>query len=334
MSNAVPRNAEDGPGPLAAIQPAKRAIQAIVARGGPEIVFQPIVELATGATRAVEALSRFGTEPRRTPDQWFADAATIGLGAELELVAIEAALRHLDDLDPRWIMAVNVSPATIFTREFRDLTSRIDLHRVSFEITEHQPIDDYDALARNTAALRAHGARLAVDDAGAGYASFRHILKLDPDVIKLDISLTRGVDSDPVKRALAASLVRFAKDIGAEITAEGIETQSELDVLHELGICYGQGRYIAQPASLTALRGRLRGEAANRDAEARVTAPPGDAFLAPVVETLERWIAEGTLTSDDLDRFNRGELLLWELTLRRHERAVERFELSRGIESR
>jgi len=295
-------------------------------------VFQPIVELATGTTLAVEALSRFGTEPGRTPDQWFADATLLGLGAELELVALMAALRHLDELDQGWVMALNVSPATIFTSDFRDLTADIDLNRVAFEITEHQPIDDYEALAAATATLRARGARLCVDDAGAGYASFRHILKLDPDVIKLDISLTRGVDSDPVKRALAASLVRFANDIDAAITAEGIETQAELDVLHDLGIRYGQGRYIAQPAALAVLRGARRD--AGRAEETRVVAPPGDAFLEPVIQTLEQWIAEGTLTGEDLERFNRGELLLWELTVRRHERAVERFELSRPTESR
>ena len=220
----------------------------IIERGGPEIHFQPIVELATGKTVGVEALARFGTEPRRTPDQWFADAAAVGLGDELELSAIAAALRHLDDLDPSWIIALNLSPATIFAPRFQELIRDIDLGRLAFEITEHQPIADYDALAAATTALRARGARISVDDAGAGYASFRHILKLNPDVIKLDITLTRGVDTDPVIRALAASLERFAEDIGAVITAEGIETQAELDALRDLGIKYGQGFFIAHPA--------------------------------------------------------------------------------------
>jgi EAL domain-containing protein (putative c-di-GMP-specific phosphodiesterase class I)/CheY-like chemotaxis protein len=226
------------------------AMRKIIERGGPEIHFQPIVELATGETVGVEALARFGTEPRRTPDQWFSDAAAVGLGDELEVSAIAAALSHLDDIDPSWIMAVNLSPTTIFAGAFQELIRDVDLHRVAFEITEHQPIADYDALTRATAELRARGARISVDDAGAGYASFRHILNLKPDVIKLDITLTRGVDTDPVTRALAASLERFAEDVGAAITAEGIETQAELDALRRLGIQYGQGFFIARPAPL------------------------------------------------------------------------------------
>jgi EAL domain-containing protein (putative c-di-GMP-specific phosphodiesterase class I)/DNA-binding response OmpR family regulator len=228
-------------------------LQRIIARGGPQIVFQPVVDLATGTTLGVEALARFGTEPRRTPDKWFADAEAVGLGAELELAAIGGALRQLGGLDPSWTMAVNVSPSTIFTREFHELIRGTDLKRLSFEITEHQQIADYEALGQATADLQARGARISVDDAGAGYASFRHILKLRPDVIKLDITLTRDVDSDPVKRALAASLARFAEDVGAALTAEGIETRAELDALRSLGIHYGQGFYIGRPVPLEQL---------------------------------------------------------------------------------
>jgi EAL domain-containing protein (putative c-di-GMP-specific phosphodiesterase class I)/FixJ family two-component response regulator len=226
------------------------AIQRIIERGGPDVVFQPFVELATGRTLGVEALARFGTEPKRPPNEWFADAATVGLGAELELSAIAAAFRQLEWLDPTWIMAVNLSPNTMFTDAFDELIGDVDVRRIAFEVTEHQAIDDYDALRSRAAAFRARGALLSVDDAGAGYASLRHILKLSPDIIKLDITLTRDVDTDPVKRALAASLKRFAEDIGAIITAEGIETDSELDALRDLGIHYGQGFYIAHPARL------------------------------------------------------------------------------------
>jgi len=227
-----------------------RSLQAIIDRGGPNIVFQPIVDLATGATVGVEALSRFGTEPRRTPDVWFNDAASVGLGVELEVAAIRAAMAHLDALDPAWILALNVSPTTIVADEFRELIETADPKRLSFEITEHQPISDYQKLSEATTALQTRGARICVDDAGAGYASLRHILKLNPDVIKLDITLVRDIDSDPVKRALAASLERFAADVGAAITAEGIETRAELDALRTLGINYGQGFYIAQPAPI------------------------------------------------------------------------------------
>jgi len=224
-----------------------RATRDVIEHGGPNIVFQPFIELTTGCPIGVEALARFGTEARRGPDEWFSDATAVGLGAELELSAIKAALAQRQQLHPSWMLAVNVSPTTLFTTEFAELVDETDVRHVSFEITEHQPIDDYAKLRKVTDALQDRGALICVDDAGAGYASLRHILKLHPDVIKLDISLTRGVDHDQVKRALAASLVRFAEQVGAEITAEGIETENELDALRQLGVHNGQGFFIARP---------------------------------------------------------------------------------------
>lgn len=231
------------------------AIRAIIERGGPQMVFQPVVELATGTAIGVEALARFGSEPMRTPDVWFADAASVGLGVELETSAISAAVGRLPELRDRQLMAVNLSPATMFSPVFGQLVDRLPLDRLVFELTEHQPVDDYGALADVTGDLRRRGALLAVDDAGAGYASLRHILRLEPDVIKLDITLTRAIDADPVKRALAASLVRFAADIGAVITAEGIETATELGTLRDLGVDHGQGYFIARPQPLDQLLG-------------------------------------------------------------------------------
>ena len=229
------------------------AVSQVVGAGGPEIVFQPLVALATGRTLGVEALARFGTEPWRGPDDWFCDADTVGMGTELELAALRVALRQRDRLHPSWLLAVNVSPAALVTSEFAQFSTDVDLSRISFEITEHQAIADYGALRQVTGALQARGASISIDDAGAGYASLRHILKLHPDIIKLDISLTRDIDRDPVKRALATSLVRFADQIGAELTAEGIETANELDALRDLGVHYGQGYFIAWPARADAL---------------------------------------------------------------------------------
>lgn len=236
---------------LAAADRGHRAdvIRTIVDRGGPAMVFQPIVELATGAIVGVEALARFGSEPDRGPDQWFADAAMLGLGPDLELAAIEAALRHEPELDPSWIIAVNVSAATMLTPEFAAAAAGWPLARISFEVTEHQPVDDYEALSKVAAEVRRHRALISVDDAGAGYASLRHILKLKPDVIKLDVTLTRDIDADPVKRALASALTLFAAELDAAITAEGIETASELASLRSLGIDFGQGFFIAQPGA-------------------------------------------------------------------------------------
>ena len=214
---------------------------------GLTVVFQPIVELAGGRVVAVEALSRFATEPRRSPDAWFADAAALGLGVELELLAIRSALAHLDELPASARLSLNASPATICTPDLLEALAAAPGERLAVEITEHAPVADYAALRTALAKLRARGVQLMIDDAGAGFSSFKHILDLGPDVIKLDLSLTRDIDSDPLRRALAASLLAFADEIGATIVAEGIETQAELETLRALGVTHGQGYLLATP---------------------------------------------------------------------------------------
>jgi len=114
-------------------------------------------------------------------------------------------------------------------------------------MTEHAPVGDYEALNRALQPLRAGGVRVAVDDAGAGFASLRHILLLVPDIIKLDISLTRGIDTDRPRRALSCALVAFARETSTVIVAEGIETGAELRTLKEIGVSQGQGFLIAKP---------------------------------------------------------------------------------------
>jgi EAL domain-containing protein (putative c-di-GMP-specific phosphodiesterase class I) len=230
---------------------AKRAeIEEVLAGGVLRMVFQPVVELSTGRTVAYEALARFDREPYRTPDVWFAQAAEVGLGTELELAALEAALRELTRIPKDQWLALNVSPDTAIADGFTDLIAGFAVERLVLEITEHAGVADYDAL--HVAIQRSGGGRLrvAVDDAGAGFASLSHILRLGPDAIKLDMSLVRDIDSDPVKRALASSLVTFAREISSVIIAEGIETAAELDCLRDLGVAWGQGYHLAKPGEL------------------------------------------------------------------------------------
>jgi EAL domain-containing protein (putative c-di-GMP-specific phosphodiesterase class I)/DNA-binding NarL/FixJ family response regulator len=213
-----------------------------------ESVFQPIVELATGRIVGVEALSRFSDEPLQGPDRWFADADRAGLRAELELATARAAITRLGDLAPSLYMSVNLSPETL--PRCRSLFDQDSATRLVIEITEHAAIDDYETLNSQLETFRIGGTRLAVDDAGAGFASLRHTLRLAPDFIKLDISLTKGIDRDRGLRALAAGLIGFAHELNADITAEGIETHNELDTLRALGVRLGQGYYLAVPGPL------------------------------------------------------------------------------------
>ncbi len=116
------------------------------------------------------------------------------------------------------------------------------------EITEHEAVEDYDSLIDALQDLRAQGVRVAIDDAGAGFASMRHTLQIAPDIVKLDLSLTHGIDSDHARQALATALVSFAEEMGITIVAEGIETEAQLAKLIDLGVRYGQGFYLAEPA--------------------------------------------------------------------------------------
>lgn len=221
-----------------------------MAKGAPRIVYQPIYSLATDTMVGAECLSRFDVEPQRTPDVWFDFAHHAGVGLELELRAIENALHGLRRLpDPLWL-SVNSSPELILSGRLGPILQNVDASRVVIEITEHATVPDYPAVFDALVPLRRLGARLAIDDAGAGYASMRHILNLKADIIKLDISLTRNIDTDANRRALAKGLIAFAHDVGSGITAEGVETEAELAALREIGVDKAQGYFLSTPRAL------------------------------------------------------------------------------------
>jgi EAL domain-containing protein (putative c-di-GMP-specific phosphodiesterase class I) len=214
---------------------------------GPSMAFQPIIELATHRPVGFEALARFDSE--KPPGQWFAEASMLGLGAELELSAVSVAFSQLDVLANDEFMAINVSPAVVLDARFRELIERQARDRIVVEIGEDQPFDDYDGLAIACEDLREAGTRIAIDASGSSSSSLQHLAALEPDIIKIGIGLTRAIDSDPVKRAQAASLLQFAQETNATVTAVGIESVDELLTLQSLGVQWGQGFLIGQPDS-------------------------------------------------------------------------------------
>lgn len=228
----------------------ERQIQGVLDSGGPECVLQPIVALDTEEPVGFEALARFEAEPIRSPGAWFAEAVSLGRALELEIAAVGAAISRIDELPPEAFMALNVSPASIVSPRLMETIGRIPLNRVVVELTEHAPISDYPMLRSVLADLRRKGARLAVDDVGAGHASLRHILQLEPDLIKLDVSLTRDIDTQRAQRSLASALVTFGREVEATLIAVGIETAAELEVIRELGIPWAQGFYLGKPGPL------------------------------------------------------------------------------------
>ena len=212
-------------------------------------VVQPIFDARTGTLVALEGLSRFDSE--RTPARWFDAAARAGLSAELELAAAESVLDLLRDgrtVPDGVAVSVNLSPATALNADLAALLHGVDLARVIVEITEHHPVSDYAGFCAFLAPWRARGLRLAVDDAGAGYASLQHVLMCEPDWIKLDIALIRGVDVDPVRKALLRAVIAFAVEAGIKVVAEGVETEPERDALCELGVDLLQGFLLGHPA--------------------------------------------------------------------------------------
>jgi PAS domain S-box-containing protein len=213
-------------------------------------VFQPILSVETGRLIGAEALTRFpGSD--LTPDRWFTDAEEVGLGVELELEVLGRSLAAAHQLPDDIYISVNAGPSTLVRQDLIELllSSGIPPYRVVLEITEHASINQYDDVLAAISALRAVGVRLAVDDAGAGYASFRHILRLSPEIIKLDRSLIAGLHDDPALRALASAVVAFGRDMSSTITAEGVETLEELRCAQDLGIHAAQGYLFGKPTA-------------------------------------------------------------------------------------
>lgn len=233
-----------------------RIEQAMTNRGF-SIVLQPIWECGVERPSGFEALARFAQLPYRSPDLWFKEAAEVDCGVRLEIAALAEALKYLAELPDDVYLSVNASPATITSGELVNAFAPFPAERIMLEVTEHTMIEDYAAIDRAVAPLRARGMRLAVDDAGAGYANFQHILRLAPDMIKLDMVLTRSVDTDLAQRALVAAMVVFARETGSLVVAEGIETSAEWETLRALGIRGGQGFFLGRPADLRSAQALL-----------------------------------------------------------------------------
>jgi EAL domain-containing protein (putative c-di-GMP-specific phosphodiesterase class I)/CHASE3 domain sensor protein len=208
-------------------------------------VFQPIVDLSTGATVGFEALTRFDDGSR--PDLTFAAAVECGMGMELETMTMEAALREARHLTPGAWLSLNISPALLAESSALGRVLADRARPVVLEITEHEAIEAYAPL-REAMARLGPGVRLAVDDAGAGVANFNHLVELRPNFVKIDIGLVRGVDADPSRQAMVAGLIHFAVRAGCEVIAEGIETEAERATVAELGVTLGQGYLLARPA--------------------------------------------------------------------------------------
>lgn len=219
-------------------------LDTMLAEGAMQPVFQPIVDLRTHDIVAFEGLCRFPGTGEDDVAQWFSNARRLGRGIDLELRALETILEACGRLPRPVPVAVNLSPVAASNHDVQQLLLGADRDMV-LEITEHEPFPD--DLGQALEPLRRHGIRVAIDDAGAGYANLNQILRLRPDIVKIDGELTTGIDNDPVRRALAFSIVRLSQELGARTIAEAVETDAQQYVVTRLGIDYGQGFHFGRP---------------------------------------------------------------------------------------
>lgn len=223
----------------------------MIAGGGPDIVFQPIVRARDGAIEGYEALSRFPAGGGDT-EAWFADAAQCGLGPALDRSAAVKALDESTRLPDGSFVAVNLSAATLLADAalvdvLRECGGRRPL---IVELTEHAVLDDEDAVVAVLAELRDGGVAVAVDDVGSGYAGMRQLVVLEPEVIKLDAFVVHGMKGNRVKSALAELVLEFARKTDARCVFEGIETDEDLEAARSIGADLLQGFRVGRPAAL------------------------------------------------------------------------------------
>ncbi len=209
------------------------------------IVNQPIVDLESGRVVGYEALSRFANG--MGPDRVFGAANSLGLGKDLELFALRAALKGLVKLPAGQRLHVNISPALLGAPEVEDLFLAYDLGRVTIELTEHEPVVDYSQVARVLDLFRERGARVAVDDLGSGYGGLEIVISTRPELVKLDRSFVAGIDRSNSQSNVMASLIRFVTSFGGEVVAEGVESVAEIEQVSRLGARFAQGYAIGAP---------------------------------------------------------------------------------------
>ena len=215
-------------------------------------VFQPIVDLRRSAVQGYEMLARFANDPSGTPPVWLAAAERHGLANALEATLVAAGLRAREHLPRGTYLSLNVSPGALVSSEVRAVLDGAPggLEQIVIEVTEQNAVGDYDELATVLDRARAAGAHVAVDDAGAGYASLQHVLRLRPEYVKLDRGLISDAHADPAKLAIIEAVGLFAGRLGAELVAPGIERRAEQEMLAGLAVPLGQGFLFGRPGPL------------------------------------------------------------------------------------
>jgi diguanylate cyclase (GGDEF)-like protein len=227
----------------------RRLMWDMIEGDGIRMAVQPIVDLQSGGILAYEALARFEDASGQGPAHWFSLAESLGMRVDLELACLKRAVALQDELDEGVLLAVNASAQALHDPRIRQVLLESRTRSLIVELTEESLVRDLGALRADLEPLLARGIKLAVDDMGAGYSNLRQVTALGPSLVKLDRTLVHEIDVAPAQSALIDALIGYAQRTGAQIVAEGIETQAELEVLRALGVTYGQGYLLAAPAA-------------------------------------------------------------------------------------
>ena len=233
--------------PQTALADLAHTLQSVIADDAFHPVFQPICDITTNSVVGYEALTRF--DDGTPPDMRFEEASIVGLGADLELATLRTAMLASRALGPSHYLSVNVSATLLGHAALPEILDIADGRQLAIEITEHEKIDDYQRVRDEFTSL-GRRLRMAVDDAGSGWASLRHVFTLRPDYVKLDRSWVAGVHLDPPRKALLLGIARSVSEMGGQVIAEGIELEAELAALRSCGIQLGQGYLLGRPSSV------------------------------------------------------------------------------------
>lgn len=254
----------------------------LVAPGGLRAAFQPIVRIADGEIIGYEALCRSVRPERTEPSEWFALATDLDRRVELEQACLRAVAKHGAPPGDA-LLFVNVSPALLRQPGSARLRERLPA-RLVLELTEREEIDDIASLKDALDPWLRSGARMAIDDAGAGYSSLKQVVELLPEFVKIDRSLIVDIHRDRHRQALVAALAGFASEIGANLIAEGVESRAELGWLREADVGLAQGYLLGRPGPAWAR---------TRSVERRSSTPHGriDRLAARLDEARTRRVA-------------------------------------------
>jgi EAL domain-containing protein (putative c-di-GMP-specific phosphodiesterase class I) len=213
------------------------------------VVFQPIVAWPARSVYGYEALLRVRDSAFPTPPDFIAAAERLGRLREVGAAVRQAVARAASEAPAQAALFVNLHPMDLLDESlYRPDAPLARLsNRVVFELTERATLEQIDDLAQRRAQLRELGYHIAVDDLGAGYAGLSSLVSLEPELVKIDMSLIRGVDLDPARQSVVRRIAELVRDLGMDVIAEGVETQAERDMLTRLGCSLLQGYWFARP---------------------------------------------------------------------------------------